>query len=151
MDRRMPAPSREPTDRPFIVVNGRVLSPAAYRPSTLVDLEDTPAWWSSLALLGVLLIAAGALAGDGRGEAVAVGAVALFLTTAVLAGYERTELATATGSSGVIWSALGISTVLGTDPSLLGTFLGFALGGSLALAAGLLGVARLRRSADSPQ
>ena len=126
----------------MILVNGRLVSPSAYRPSTFVDLEDTVEWWGSLATLGGLLIAAGVLVGAGRGETVATLGVTLFLATAVLAGTERTELGTAFGVAGVVWTAAGMSLVLGTDPSLAGSLVGFLAAGGMALVIGTLGAVR---------
>jgi|SRR5580658_1430821 hypothetical protein len=142
---------REDPARPFLVVEGRVFPPSAYRPSTFMDLEDTPAWWWALAALGVLLLLAGVLVGAQRGEAVAIGGVALFLATAVLAGAERVEIATAFGAAGIIWTAAGISVVLGTDPSAVGSLVGFGVCGATLVAVGALGVVRARRARGSSE
>jgi hypothetical protein len=129
-------------DRPLIVVDGRLVSRSTYRPSSIVDLEDTVGWWSSLAFLGGLLLVAGLLVGAGEGEVVTLSGVAFFFGTAVLAGAERTELATPLGVAGVVWTASGISLVLGTDPSFLGSLLGFATAGGIAVVAGAFGAIR---------
>ena len=135
----------------MIVVDGEVVSPTAYRPSAFVDLEDTVAWWSALAVLGAFLFALGALVGRGLGETVAVSGVLLFFATAVLAGAERTEFATAVGAAAVVWTATGIAVVLGSDPSLFVSLLGFTIGGASFLALGSLGAARARaRSLETP-
>lgn len=134
--------TRETPSQAPIVVQGRVLEPAAYRPSTFVDLEDTPEWWKALVLLGVLLVLAGVLVRAGAGELEAVLGVGLFFGTAVLAGRDRVELATAVGSAAVVATALGISVVLGTDPWVYETFLGFAILGAVLTLAGVLGLAR---------
>ncbi len=125
-------------------MNGQILSPSAYRPSTVVDFEDTVAWWSSLSILGALLVVAGILVGVGRGEVVAISGVGLFFATAVLAGVELTEGATALGVAGVVWTAAGISVALGTDPSLKGSLVGFVLVGVAAVGVGVLGSLRAR-------
>jgi hypothetical protein len=147
----MPPPPRNYPSGPLIVVNGRVLAPSAYRPSTLDDIEDTPAWWNSLALLGSLLILGGILVDARMGDVQAIAGTGLFFVTAVLAGVQRTELATATGVSGVVWTSAGISVVLGTNPSPIGAFLAFGLIGGAALLAGVLGGARTgARGATAP-
>jgi hypothetical protein len=146
----MSSTPRDIASRPPIVVDGRILAPSVYRPSTFVEFEDTPAWWSSLSALGALLLLAGVLVGARVGDAVAVGGVGLFFATAVVAGAERTELATALGASGVIWTAAGISVVLGTDPSTFGSFLGIGLCGVALLIAGIVGRARTGGIATDP-
>jgi hypothetical protein len=140
----MSPPSREYPSRPPILVDGRVLAPSTYRPSTFVDLEDTPEWWSSLALLGALLATAGVVVFEGAGDAAAVGGVGLFFATAILAGLERTELATATGASGVAWCAAGISVALVGTPAPGNSALGLGLVGAGALIAGIWGAVRAR-------
>lgn len=119
-----------------------MLPRTAYRPSTLVDFEDTVAWWAALASLGGLLVGAGVLVGLGTGDAVAISGVALFFATAVLAGFERIEAATAVGVAAVVWTAAGISVALGTDPSLVGSFVGLAGVGAVAVAVGCTGARR---------
>jgi hypothetical protein len=133
---------RDHRDRPIIVADGRVLGPSAYRPSAFAELEDTVAWWSALAVLGGLVLVAGVLVGSGRGEVVAISGVALFFATAVLAGAERTELATALGVAGVVWTSAGISLALGTDPSWAGSLVGLAALGGLGLLTGFVGALR---------
>ncbi|MGA8542356.1 MAG: hypothetical protein WB947_02260 [Thermoplasmata archaeon] len=115
-----------------------------------MDLEDTVAWWGSLALLGALLVTAGLLVGADMGETVAIAGVALFFATAVLAGAERTEWATALGVAGVVWTAVGISLVLGSDPSRFGSLVGLSVSGAAMVLIGILGAARAhRRTADA--
>ena len=126
----------------MIVVEGRVLSPSVYRASSFVELEDTVAWWGSLATLGALLVAAGVLLGADRGELVAIGGVTLFFATAVLAGAERPEPATSLGVAGVVWTSAGVSLALGTDPSLVGSMLGLSVAGAILLALGAGGAVR---------
>jgi hypothetical protein len=91
-----------------------------------------------------LVLLLGAFVGANWGSAAAIGGFAMFLTTAVLAGTERYELATGLGVSAVVWTAAGISVYLGVDRSLFGSFLGFAFFGSTALVAGVLGIRRSR-------
>ncbi len=98
----------------MIVVDGRVVYPSAYRPSTFLDLEATVEWYRSLGLLGLLLSALGAAVAANGGELAAVVGVGLFFATAVLAGQDRVEIATALGTAGVVWAAIGISLTLGS-------------------------------------
>jgi hypothetical protein len=139
-----PAFPREEPSHPPIVVNGRVLPPSAYRPSTFLELGDTVAWWGSLALLGVLLAGAGILVGADQGEWLAISGVSLFFATAVLAGAERTEAATAVGVAAIVWTSAGIALVLGTDANLWASLLGFAAVGATAVALGSIGAFRVR-------
>ena len=90
------------------------------------------------------MVGAGILVGAGMGETVAISGVALFFGTAALAGAERTEIATALGGSGVVWSSTGISVVLGTDPSLVGSLVGLCVAGGAAVTIGILGAMRAR-------
>jgi hypothetical protein len=136
--------SREPPSQPWLVLDGRLVRPSAYRPATFVDFENTAAWWSALAVLGALILGFSVLAGARYDESTAVAGVALFFVTAVLAGVERIELATAFGAAGVIGTSLGISLVLGTDPSLAATAWGFGIVGGAALLAGVVGALRTR-------
>jgi hypothetical protein len=139
----------EPSSSPFVVVGGRILPHSAYRPAPLAELADTPVWRAALAVLGFLLVGAGVLVGSGSGEATAIGGVVLFLATAVVAGAERAELATALAVAGMVWTAAGISVVTGTDGALSATLIGFAAVGVVCAGAGVLGVVRPRaRSAD---
>ncbi|MGI0156325.1 MAG: hypothetical protein ACREDE_09390, partial [Thermoplasmata archaeon] len=101
-------------------------------------------------LLGALVAGAGAVISSGSGEAVALGGVALFFATAVCAGAGRTEVATALGFAGMVWTAAGISAVLGTDPSPTGTVLGFGAVGLILAALGLLGGLRAHRRSTAP-
>lgn len=98
----------------MIVVDGRVVYPSTYRPSTFLDLAATVEWYRSLGLLGLLLGALGAAVAVNGGAAAAVVGVGLFFATAVLAGQDRIELATALGTAGVVWTAIGISLTLGS-------------------------------------
>jgi hypothetical protein len=132
------------------MVNGRLVAPSAYGPSTFVDLENTVGWWSSLAVLGALLAVAGVLIGADLGDLVAVSGVALFFGTAVLAGAERTELATAFGTAGIVWTAAGISLVLRTDPTLVGSLVAFTFVGGAALAIGIVGAFRALARTSGP-
>ncbi len=144
-----PRPSGGVTDgdgsSPFIVVGERVVPRSAYRPAPLGELADTAAWWGALGVLGAGLVAGGTLLGVRTGEVVAIGGVALFLLTAVAAGAERTELATALAVSGMVWTAAGISVVAGVDGSVFVTGLAFALVGAILLGAGIVGWATRRR------
>jgi hypothetical protein len=129
---------RDRPDGPVIVVRGRVLGPGAYRPSSFADLEDTVEWWTALAVVGGLIVGAGLLVGTDQGDITAIVGVALFVVTAVLAGAERTELATALGVAGVVWTSAGISVSLGTDPSSLGSMIVFvAVGGAMVVVGAL--------------
>ncbi len=147
-----PRPDRNVTDgngsSPYIVVGERVVPHSAYRPAPLGELADTPAWWGSLALLGAATLLGGVLLGIRSGEVVAVGGVVLFLLTAVAAGAERTEIATALAASGMVWTAAGISVVAGVDGAVLATTLAFALVGAVLLGAGTVGWASRRRVAS---
>ncbi|HXW66538.1 MAG TPA: hypothetical protein VEL82_01460 [Thermoplasmata archaeon] len=127
---------------PFIVIRGRVLSRSAYRPSSTIELADTPAWWSSLALLGALLAGAGLAIVAGGGETTAIAGVALFLLTAIVAGAERTEAATALAVGAIVWTAAGISVTVGTDGALAASGIGLGLAGGLAALLGTLGARR---------
>jgi hypothetical protein len=135
---------------PVVRIGGRVVPSSEYRPSALAGLGDTVAWWTALAVLGGGLVGAGLLVAAGWGEATVIAGVALFLATAVAAGADRTEIATALGTVAVVWTASGIAVVLGTDPSPIGSLVGFVVAGALALTAGGLGAARARRRARSP-
>ncbi|HEY1197769.1 MAG TPA: hypothetical protein VGG32_03470 [Thermoplasmata archaeon] len=137
----------EPAGRTMIVVDGRVLEMPSYRSASTARLEGSVAWWGSLALLGGSLLVLGAFVGADLGSATAIGGVVLFLVAAILAGAERYELATALGVSAVLWTSAGIAVYLGTDPSLIGSLLAFAIVGVVALVAGGLGALR-KRSRD---
>jgi hypothetical protein len=134
----------EPAGRSVAVIDGRVLEVPARRSASTLHLEGSVAWWGSLALLGGSLVVLGAFVGAGLGSEAAVGGVALFLATAILAGSERYEFATALGVSAVIWTSAGIAVNLGADPSWAGSFLAFAGVGVAALVAGGLGALRRR-------
>ena len=138
----------EPAGRTIIVVNGRVEELPAHYPSRITGRGEATEGWISLALLGGLLLALGALVGTDQGSAAAIGGVVLFLATAVLGGAERYEFATALGVSGVVWTAAGMSVYLGIDPSLVGSFLGFAIVGVASVGAGTAGALR-KRGRDS--
>ncbi len=130
---------------PYIVVGERVVPRSAYRPAPLGELADTPAWWGSLALLGVALLLGGALLGVRAGEVVAIGGVVLFLLTAVAAGAERTEIATALAVSGMVWTAAGISVVARVDGAVIATTFAFALVGAVLIGVGMAGWTTRRR------
>ncbi len=98
----------------MIVVEDRVVYPSEYRPSTFLNFEDTIAWWRSLAVLGALITILAVVVEADQGELAAIVGVGLFFATAVVAGQERRELGTALGTAGVVWTATGISLVLGT-------------------------------------
>jgi hypothetical protein len=136
----------EPRSSPFVVVGGRVLPHSAYRPTPLAELADTRAWRAALAVLGSLLVGAGVLVGSGSGEATAIGGVVLFLATAVVAGMERNEIASALAVAAIVWTAAGISVVTGTDGGLLASLIGFVLVGISFVAAGLMGIVHPRAS-----
>ncbi|MGI0070612.1 MAG: hypothetical protein ACRECT_00810 [Thermoplasmata archaeon] len=123
-------------------LDGPVVSPSVYPPSTFVDLEDSVAWWSALSTLGALLAGAGVLLGAGAGEAVAIGGVALFFATAVSAGLELIEAGTALGVAAVVWTAGGIAAALGTDPSPTGSLVGLGGVGVVLVIVGALGARR---------
>jgi len=147
--------SRKERDRPVIVVNGRVLSPSAYRPSSLVELENTVEWWTALGVLGALLVSAGVgVAGD-AGDLLAVGGVVLFFATAAAAGSDRIETATGLGIGGVAWAATGISLVLVTDRWLGATALALVVTGlvfvGLAVRGGSLARERSKRFSEPPR
>jgi hypothetical protein len=152
MGATMSGRTNEPATHPLIRVDGRVLAPTSYRPTPFVDLEDSVAWWTALSILGAFLALAGVLIGSGEGEATAIGGVALFFATAVSAGAERAEIASALGTAGVVWTALGIAVVLGTDTARVGSLLGLAVSGGAFVAAGAVGALRAgRRRADAPR
>ncbi|HTW77735.1 MAG TPA: hypothetical protein VMG14_08260 [Thermoplasmata archaeon] len=129
---------------PVIRVDGRIVPRSAYRPSPFDEIGDTPAWWASLALLGGLLVGAGALLGASDGSATAIGGVVLFLATAVVAGAERAEFATALAVAGVVWTAAGISMATGVDGAPLASLVGFGVVGLMLVGLGGTGLARGR-------
>jgi hypothetical protein len=128
-----------------VVVNGEVVAPSAYRLSAFVDLEDTVAWWAAASALGALLAAAGVLEALGLGEVIAITGVALLFGAGVFAGAERTEAATAAGAGGVVSTSVGISAVMGTDRSPLGSLLALGIVGGALLIVGALGAVRAHR------
>lgn len=128
-----------PPSRGLIYAGGRVFEPAAYRPSSVLRLEDTVAWWTAVAAFGFLLVAAGTMALGRSGTALAIGGVVCFLATAVVAGSERFELATVLAIAGVVLTSIGISIVLGTDPSILGTAIVLLIFGAFVMGAGAAG------------
>ncbi len=132
------------------MVHGRVLAPAAYRPPTFGEVEDTPEWWSALGTFGALLLAAAILTGVGSGEVLAIAGVAFFLAAGVFAGAERIETATAVGVAAIVWTTAGIWVVRGGDSSPIATLVGLAVVGTLGLALGVAGTTRaLRRTKPS--
>lgn len=131
------------------MLEGEVVTPRAYRPSTAFDFEDTVAAWSALAIAGTLIAIAGLLVVAGMGEAATLLGVGLFFGTAVVAGADRIEVATALGVGGVICMAAGVSAVLGSDPSRLGPFVGLAAAGALATGFGGVGALRAHRRSIS--
>ena len=128
-----------PESDTIIGVGGRGVEPARYRPSSFVRLENTVAWWSSLGLLGVLLIALGILVPQGFASGTVIAGVVLFLATAGFAGAEQYEPATVLAVAGVVWTSVGISEYLRTDPSPTRTFLVLTAVGAAALIAGAAG------------
>lgn len=132
------------SERVVIVVNGRVLEIPAYHPTGPTALENSVAWWESVVLLGVALVVLGVLVGADLGSVAAVGGVALFLATGIVAGAERYEAATALGVAAVLWTSAGISVSLGVDPSLIGSLVAFATIGAVVIVAGSWGAARRR-------
>ncbi|MGA8711160.1 MAG: hypothetical protein WB786_08050 [Thermoplasmata archaeon] len=129
----------EPAGRTVLVVNGRVYEVPPRRSADLVRLEGSVIWWEALALLGGSLLILGGFLGADLGFAAALVGVALFFVTAVFAADERYEFATALGIAAVIWTSAGIAVDLGTDPSLIGSFLAFGIVGATMLIAGVLG------------
>lgn len=134
----------EPAGRMIVVTRSGVVEVPASRSAHAVRLEDSVAWWGSLAVLGASLVVLGLIVGAALGSAAAIGGFVLFLATAVLVGDERYEVATAMGISGVIWTSAGISVSLGTDPSLVGSLVGFEIVGVLGLVVGVPGILRAR-------
>jgi len=133
---------------PLLLVGDRVVPHSAFRPSPWSELASTPAWWGALALLGSLVAVAGATAGIASGEVTAIGGVLLFFATAVAAGAERTEAATALALAGLVWTSTGISLATGTDGSAAATLDGFLGMGALLVVLGLAGVGRSMRRAS---
>jgi hypothetical protein len=134
----------EPTGRTVITVRGRVLETPVSRSPDAARLEDSVAWWSALGTLGALLALLGYPVVEGWGSPVAVLGVLLFFATAVVAGAERYEFATALAIAGVVWTSFGIAVVLGTDPSRLGSLVVLELLGSITVTTGALGAWRAR-------
>jgi hypothetical protein len=132
------------SDRVVLVVNGRVHELSGHRSVDDVRFGATAAWWGALALLGAALLVLGGFVTGALGTAAAIGGVVLFLGTAVVAGAEQYEFATALGTSAVVWTATGISLDLGADPSLSASAVGFALVGFSILIAGAIGTWRNR-------
>jgi hypothetical protein len=133
---------------PVLLVGDRVVPHTVYRPSPWSELSDTPAWWGALALLGGLITLAGATSGISSGEVTAIGGVLLFFATAVAAGAERTELATALALAGLVWTSTGIALAIGTDGSATGTLIAFAALGVALVVVGVAGAARSTRRAE---
>ncbi len=132
---------------PVLRVADRIVRHAAYRPSPWADLADTPAWWGALALFGALVAFGGTTVGIASGEATAIGGVLLFLATAVVAGAERTEAATALACAGLVWTSAGISLATGADGAPLATFAAFVGVGAFLIALGTVGAVRSSRRA----
>jgi hypothetical protein len=137
-------PEAEHAGSPVVVVGSRVVPRSAYRPSPLGEIADTPAWWSAITVLGGLLVGVGILLALGSGTATAVGGVLLFLATAVVAGFERVELATSLALSAITWTAAGTSVVMGVDPAVGPTSVAFLAVGVVLLGLGVWGRARHR-------
>jgi len=132
-----PAPSR--TVRP---AEGQLVDLPVGSVGSGVRGEAPNAWCQSAAVLGGGLVVLGVLVDRGVGTTTAIAGVSLFFATAVLAGFERYEWATAVGFSAIVWTAAGIAISLGTDRYPLGAAAGLGFAG-----AGLvvLGVVRARR------
>jgi len=128
-----------PSERLVVVVDGRVHEIPAYRSAPGPELAGARRWRGALLLLGGLLLGLGGFVGANLGAEAAVGGVMLFLATAVVAGTERYELATALGVSGVVWTSAGMSVALGADPSLTGSLAGFVIVGLVAVGTAALG------------
>jgi hypothetical protein len=140
----------ESSERVVLVVNGRVHEIPAHRSPGGPGPRDAADWWVALIVLGGALVVLGGFVGFNLGPEAAVGGVALFVFTAIVAGVERNELATALGAAGVVWTSAGISVTLGADPWLLGSALGFAIVGVAVVAGGEIGVRRARASGAHP-
>jgi hypothetical protein len=132
-------------ERMVLVVEGRVVEvPPSHRWGE-VHPEGSRDWYEAVALLGGMLLLLGAVAGESYGGAAAVAGFTMFLATAVLAGLERYEWATAVGVAAVVWTVVGISEFLGIDRSPLASFVGTGAVGALTLGVGLGGTL-LRRA-----
>lgn len=135
------------------MLDGRVVPASAYRPSSLFATESPEGWWTALVLFGGLVLAgAGLVAVRAGGPLVLIGVALCFLTVG-LAAAERTDLATAVGSAGIVLSAVGIALVMGTVPTGTDPSVGMVLGGGTLVSLGLLGSRRARRrdrAADGP-
>jgi len=131
-------------DRTVLVINGRVTEIPAHQPGGPVRIENSVPWWESVALFGALLIGLAAFLGARDGAAAAVGGVALFLLTAVLAGTERYEFATAAGVAALLWTSAGVALYLGVGSAPAVWFVTFASAGSATTVAGTVGAVRLR-------
>lgn len=134
----------EPEGRRVLVINGRILEVAAYRTAGPPRLENTVAWWESLVLLGGMLLVLSGFAAAGWGARAAIGGVVLFLVTAVLAGVERYEFATATGIAALLWTSAGVAVLLGLGGRPVDWFVAFAAAGVAMAVAGAAGAVRLR-------
>jgi hypothetical protein len=134
----------EPAGRTLILVNRRLHEVMTTSALDRVRLEGSAAWWGSLSFLGGSLLVLGAFVGANAGTAAAVGGVMLFFATAVLAGAEQYEFATALGVSALIWTSAGIAVYLGTDPTSFGSFLALTILGLAVLVTGGLGTLRKR-------
>jgi hypothetical protein len=135
---------------PLLLVGDRVVPRGAYRPSPWSDLADTPAWWGSLGVLGALVALAGGTSGIAPGEVTAIGGVLLFFATAIVAGAERAEVATALAAAALVWTSTGISLASGTDGSPSATLDAFVGVGVLLALLGVAGAMRsMRRAARS--
>jgi len=68
----------------------------------------------------------------------------LFFITAVLAGAERYEFATALGVAALLWTSAGVAVYLGLGGSPAAWFVAFASAGVATTVAGTAGALRLR-------
>lgn len=134
----------EPEGRRVLVINGRILEVTAYHSSGPPRLENTVAWWGSLVLLGGMLLVLSGFAAAGWGARAAVGGVVLFLVTAVLAGTERYEFATAAGVAALLWTSAGVAVLLEIGGPPVDWFVAFAAAGAALALMGTAGTVRLR-------
>jgi len=127
-----------------IKVDGRFLEVTPSLSVGVFRAERPAVWWSSIALLGGLLLALGGLVGAGLGTPAAIGGVVLFFAAAVAAGAERYAVTTVTGVAAMVWTSAGVSVYLGVDRSLFLSFLALAVVGAAVSVVGGLGAVRRR-------
>jgi hypothetical protein len=134
----------ESTGRTVLVINGRVMEIPGHRRTGPIGIESKLPWWGAVTALGLLTVALGSLLGLREGTAAAIGGVALFLVTAVLAGVERYEAATALGVSALLWTSAGVAIYLGLGGPALLWFAAFGSGGAAMAVVGMVGALRVR-------